>query len=224
MKLKITKTLIESWAYTFSAGDDYQEAAYNDFLNTLNRVKTEPNEAMKNGLEFEDLCYRMAEGENVVEEVLLPEINPVSGETYETRKFPKWYDGAKKIVRIIENGQFQVPVSRDLEVAGQKFWLYGICDVVKAGAIYDIKFRTKSLGSDDVYGKYLDCSQHPLYLKALPEASRFVYLVSDGNDLYTEEYTRQNSKPIEEHIMNFWSWLGSNPELMAIYREKWAVG
>lgn len=223
MKLKITKTLIESWAYPFTCFEGYEEDAYNDFLKTLKREPVEESEAIANGRAFEDLCYRMANGEKVVKEIQLDEINPVSGEAFETREFPKWYDGARRIVPIIEGGQIQVPVSCDLNVAGQDFWLYGICDVVKAGTIYDIKFKTKGLGSDDVYGKYLNCSQHSLYLKALPEAFRFVYLVSDGQDLYAEEYTRQTSRPIEQHIMEFWNWLKAKPELMAIYQERWAV-
>lgn len=223
MKLKITKTLIESWAYTFSAFEGYEEDAYEDFLKTLKREPIEDSEAMRSGREFENLCYSIAEGKDVVKDVQLCEINPVSGETFEAREFPKWYTGAVKVARIIKDGQFQVPVSRDLRLVGQTFWLYGICDVIKAGTIYDIKFRTKSLGSDDIYGKYLDYSQHPIYLAALPEATRFEYLVSDGTDLYTEIYNRENSKPVEEHILNFWSWLSSKPDLMEIYLERWTV-
>lgn len=223
MKLKITKTLIESWAYTFNCAEGYEEEAYGDFLKTLTREGIEPTDAIKAGWEFENLCYRMANGEKVVNEILLPSVNPVTGESFETREYPKWYDGAKKVSDIIAGGQFQVPVSCDLQVAGQDFWLYGICDAVKAGVIYDIKFKTKSLGSDDVYGKYLDCSQHSMYLKALPESRRFDYLVSDGNDLYVESYDRKITKPIEEHIVNFWAWLHTKPELMQVYRERWSV-
>jgi len=203
VRLKITKTLIESWAYTFNCFDE--ETAMDDFLKTLNRESFEPSEAMRNGINFENMCYEMACG------------GQPAGNS-------QWIEGAKKVANIITSGQFQVPVSCDLHVAGQDFWLYGICDVVKAGIIYDVKFRNKSLGADDVYGKYLDCSQHPLYLKALPEAFQFEYLVSDGTDLYVEKYTRKTSKPIEEHIMNFWAWLHTKPELMKIYQEKWVVG
>ena len=204
MRLKITKTLIESWAYTFGCAEGYEEDAYNDFLKTLRREPLEENEAMAAGHTFETMCYTLADGKQWVPGT-------------------KWLEGASKVAEIIRGGQFQVPVSCDMRIAGQDFWLYGICDVVKAGVIYDIKFRTKSLGSDDVYGKYLDCSQHPLYLKALPEASRFDYLVSDGSDLYVESYTRETTKPIETHIMNFWNWLLTQPELMKVYQERWAV-
>lgn len=215
MKLKITKTLIESWAYTFDAAEDYADEAMEDFLATLKRDTREPNEAMIAGTNFENLVYRIAGAmDRHPNEECRIECSPDEAQ---------WLDGAKKIAKIIEGGQIQVPVSCDLTLAGQDFWLYGICDVVKAGVIYDVKYRTTSLGSNDVYGKYLHCSQHPLYLKALPEASRFDYLVSDGKELYVESYTREESEPIEDHILNFWAWLHTKPDLMEIYKEKWVV-
>lgn len=223
MKTKITKTLIESWQYTFDCAEGYEDEAMEDFLATLKREPKEPTEAMINGTNFENLCYEMASGKNVVEEVFDGSTCPANGEANYSRKYPKWCTGAKKIADIITGGQFQVPVSCDLTIAGRDIWLYGICDVVKAGTIFDVKFRNKSLGSTDVYGKYLDCSQHSIYLRALPEASRFIYLVSDGDDLYTEEYHRSNSKPVEYYVLNFLSWLQSSPELMKIYEERWAV-
>lgn len=223
MRFKITKTLIESWQYIFDCYEGGEDDAMNDFLHTLRREPLEPTEAMQNGTNFENLCYRIASGEKVVNEVLLPGVNPVSGESYESLEFPKWYNGAAKIANIITGGQIQVPVSCDLSVAGRDFWLYGICDVVKAGTIYDVKFKNKGLGSADVYGNYLNCSQHSFYLRALPEAQTFIYLVSDGDDLYTETYTRKDTKPAEEYIMNFYAWLMTNPELLKIYDERWAV-
>ena len=203
MKTKITKTLIESWQYTFDCAEGYEDEAMEDFLATLKREPKEPTEAMINGTTFENQCYALANDPQAIPE--------------------KWVNGTRKVAEIIRYGQFQVPVSCDLTIAGRDIWLYGICDVVKAGTIFDVKFRNKSLGSTDVYGKYLDCSQHSIYLKALPEASRFIYLVSDGDDLYTEEYHRSNSKPVEYYVLNFLSWLQSSPELMKIYEERWAV-
>ena len=232
MKTKITKTLIESWQYTFDCAEGYEDEAMEDFLATLKREPKEPTEAMINGTNFENLCYKIANGEKVYEERLSGSLVPHAIDSDDlpdsvdpkiVRIYPKWYAGAKKVADIITGGQFQVPVSCDLTIAGRDIWLYGICDVVKAGTIFDVKFRNKSLGSTDVYGKYLDCSQHPIYLRALPEASRFIYLVSDGDDLYTEEYNRSNSKSVEYYVLNFLSWLQSSPELMKIYEERWAV-
>jgi len=203
VKTKITKTLIESWQYTFDCAEGFEDEAMADFLATLKREPKEPTEAMINGTAFENACYALAND---------PKATP-----------DKWVKGTQKVAEIIRGGQFQVPVSCDLTIAGRDIWLFGICDVVKAGTIFDVKFRNKSLGAADVYGKYLDCSQHPIYLRALPEASRFIYLMSDGEDLYTEEYDRTNTKPVEYYVMNFLSWLQNSPELMKIYEERWAV-
>ena len=207
MKTKITKTLIESWAYTFDCAEGNEEDAMAEFLSTLKREPHEQNDAMIAGTNFENLVYRMAEGNE--------------GQLNDQEN--GWKDGARKIADIIAGAQIQVPVSCDLQVAGQDFWIYGICDAVKAGVIYDVKYKTTSLGSSDVYGKYLHCSQHPLYLKALPEAMRFDYLVSDGRELYVESYTRELIEPAEVHIRNFWAWLHTKPELMKIYQERWSV-
>lgn len=71
----ITPSLLNSWAYiwlsklavkeaesdTISLEDKQDLAskkAYEEFLNTLNRVKTPPNEYMLRGIEFEEECYK----------------------------------------------------------------------------------------------------------------------------------------------------------------------
>ena len=203
MKTRITKTLLDSWAYTFDCYEGGEEDAMNDFLKTLNREPIEENEAIANGKAFEKLVEDMAEGR---------EVSP-----------GKWNEGARKCAEIVKGGQWQVHVDTDLTVGGREFWLHGFCDVVKAGVIYDIKFKQKSFGGLDLYGSYRNHSQHSAYLRCLPEAYEFVYLVSDGDELYTESYTRQTCRPIEDIIQEFMNWLESKPELLKIYEEKWVV-
>ena len=203
MKTRITKTLLDSWAYTFDCYEGGEEDAMSDFLKTLNREPIEENEAIANGKAFEKLVEDMAEGR---------EVSP-----------GKWNEGARKCAEIVKGGQWQVHVDTDLTVGGREFWLHGFCDVVKAGVIYDIKFKQKSFGGLDLYGSYRNHSQHSAYLRCLPEAYEFVYLVSDGEELYTEAYTRQTCRPIEEIIQEFMNWLESKPELLKIYEEKWVV-
>ena len=233
MKTRITKTLLDSWAYTFDCYEGGEEDAMNDFLKTLNREPIEENEAIANGKAFEGLCFRIANGEKVYEEKLAGElipdavaseiIEPNTGDPKIIRSYPKWYNGAKKIADIVKGGQWQVHVDTDLQIGDRTFWLHGFCDVVKAGVIYDIKFKAKSFGSLDLYGSYRGHSQHSAYLRCLPEAYEFVYLVSDGEDLYTEAYNRHTCRPIEEIISDFMNWLESKPELLKIYEEKWVV-
>ena len=203
MKTRITKTLLDSYAYMFDCYEGGEEEAYESFLKTLKREPIEETEAIANGKAFEAMVQALAEGR---------EVTP-----------GKWENGARKVAEIVKGGQWQVHVDTDVTVDGRTFWLHGFCDVVKAGVIYDIKFKNKSFNALDLYGSYREHSQHSAYLKCLPEAYEFVYLVSDGTDLYVEKYNRQNSKPIEEHILNFWAWMNTKPELLKIYEERWIV-
>lgn len=223
MKTRITKTLLDAWAYTFDCYEGGEEDAMNDFIKTLNREPIEETDAIKNGKEFEKLCEEIATGKFIPEWVDAGSVNPVTGEVMGYDRYPKWYAGAKKIADIVQGGQWQVHVATDVTVNGRVFWLHGFCDVVKAGVIYDIKFKAKSFNQLDLYGSYRGHSQHSAYLRCLPEAYEFVYLVSDGSDLYTEAYNRRTSRPIEEIIGEFMSWLESQPDLLKIYEEKWRV-
>ena len=81
--------------------------------------------------------------------------------------------------------QFQVAAYRDKRIDGVPFLLYGRLDALKAGTIYDTKFVRRYEA-----GKYVSSPQHPMYFDCVPEASRFVYVVSDGKFVYQEEYRR----------------------------------
>lgn len=223
MKHRITKTLLDSWHYMFDCAEGYEEEAREEFITTLKREPTPPNEAQQAGLEFEKLVYEIAEGQFRPEWQDSGTVNSVTGEVMGYEKYPKNYEGAKQIADIVRGGQWQVHVSTDLTVDGREFWLHGFCDVVKAGVIYDVKFKTSSMGSKDLINSYLHSSQHSAYLRCLPEAYQFVYLVSDGDALYTEYYDRRNSRPIEDIIREFMDWIKTEPELLKLYDERWIV-
>jgi len=74
-KYLITPSLLNSWASIWNCSEwvreaqsdtmciedkiqDAQKKAYDDFITTLNRIKTEPNEYMLRGIEFENECYK----------------------------------------------------------------------------------------------------------------------------------------------------------------------
>ena len=223
MKTRITKTLLDSYAYMFDCYEGGEEEAYESFLKTLKREPIEETEAIVNGKIFEKLVQDICEGKDPSELSTDWAINAANGGSIAYGKCPKWYAGAKKIADIVQGGQWQVHVDTDVTVDGRTFWLHGFCDVVKAGVIYDIKFKNKSFNALDLYGSYRDHSQHSAYLKCLPEAYEFVYLVSDGEELYTEAYNRLNSRPIEDYIRDFMNWLQTKPELLKIYEERWIV-
>ena len=115
----------------------------------------------------------------------------------------KWENGIKRVATVIKGAQTQVKAYNELTVAGTDLLVYGVLDALKAGTIFDVKFINKSFGSAELAGKYLDCSQHPAYFYIVPEAQKFVYLVSDGEDLYTETYTPHNSRPFAEIAKEF---------------------
>ena len=216
----ITQSLLSAWLYCYGCFEGYEEDAFNSFLDTLNRVPSEQNEAMKAGSDFEALAYSIADGTAEPQQILLDGANPVSGEAYESKEYPKNYDGALKVAKYIAGGQYQVRLQRELQTNGMTFLVYGVLDCLKAGEIFDIKFKTKSFGSLDLAGSYLDSPQHSAYFYICPEAYKFTYLVSDGNDLYTEVYTPEMCRPIGEIISAFVQFL-YDTNLLDTYKEKW---
>ena len=201
--LKITQTLLSAWEYTYACREECHEEAYHDFLNALNLVPKEKTESMMNGLLFEDEVYKEASG-------------------IERYEHPTWELGIMKTASIIRGGQFQVKADRNITVAGHEFKIIGILDVLKAGTIYDIKFLNKGFHSADVVNKYLHSPQHPAYFYLVPEAYQFKYIVCDGTDIYTEPYTRKNTRHIGEIIEEFVSFL-KDSDLWEIYQEKWSI-
>lgn len=199
----MTHSLLSSWLYAMKE-DPFADATterdpYKEFLDVLNRVPTPANEAMQNGLDFEDLVQVTAEHGSI----------PYGyGEE-------KWYDAAAKVANIVRGGQFQYKAKKTVTVGGIDFLLYGRLDVLKAGTIYDIKF-SKSYDR----GKYYGSTQHPLYLKLIPEAREFTYLISNGSDVWTETYTPSETRSIFPVIYDFTDWLADH-DLWRIYAEKW---
>ena len=200
----ITQSLLSSWLYTFNCPEGYEEDAREEYLNALNRIPKEPNEAIQNGIMFEQECYREASG-NRKEKNL---------DAYQ------WEPGIKAVADIIRGAPVQVKASRELECCGMTFLIYGILDALKAGTIYDVKFLNKSMGGAELAGKYLESPQHPAYFYIVPEATEFKYLVSDGKDLYIETYERSQVPHIRSYAEMFIGSLKTDG-LLDLYKEKW---
>ena len=164
----------------------------------------EPSEAITNGIAFENGVYALVK------------------DPKDLSVYPAWKQASARIADIIRGGQIQVKIQRDIEIDGDFYLLYGICDAVKAGIIYDVKFSSKGFGAAEMSGKYLESPQHPSYMYCLPEARKFVYLCSDGADLYTEEYTRSKTPFIGDTIRNFRNDIRQRG-LEEIYLEKWCA-
>lgn len=201
----ITQSLISSWAYMFDCFNGSEKDAEKDFLRVLRREDGEPTEAMQNGKDFEREVYMEAAG-------------------YPRKPHPRWESGIKAVARVIQRAPVQVKCSRPLEVDGESFLVYGILDALKAGIIYDVKFRNKRFSNAErdpgVYGKYLNSAQHPFYFYIVPGAYEFQYLLSDGEDLYVETYRREEVRSAESIISEFMRSI-REMGLLALYREKW---
>lgn len=197
----ITQSLLSAWGYVHSCYEGCEEDAMASFLSTLRREPSETTEAMQNGIEFENAVYAEASGQ----------LRPPHA---------KWERGIREVAAFLKGAQFQVRVQREIQIAGMTFLVYGVLDALCAGTIYDVKFKNKSFGSLDLAGEYFDSPQHPFYFYLVPEAKLFRYLVSDGTDLYIEQYTPEETQSVESLITSFVDFLNSSG-LMAEYKEHW---
>ena len=199
----MTQSLLASWGYMFSCWEEGQERAKEDFIRTLNREPTPVSEAMADGNAFETEVYAAAQGR-------------------QRAPHPKWENGIQTVASVIKGAPSQVRVQREIEVLGCTFLLYGVLDALQAGVIFDVKYKSKSFGSLDLAGSYLESPQHPAYLYLVPEAHEFQYLVSDGVDLYKEVYTRENTRPIGDIIAEFITSIEAMG-LLDTYLDKWVT-
>ena len=215
----ITHSLLSAWLYAMK-DNPFEDAttekdAYSEFLQVLNREPTETTEAMQNGLVFEDLVTAIIRGEKTFG------LMPADPKDLSAGLVPleitdhKWYNTALTIANKIRCGILQYKAYKEIEVAGLTVFLYGRLDALLAGTIYDIKF-SKSYDR----GKYFASTQHPTYFELIPEAKQFTYLVSNGTDVWTETYNREESQDIKVIISDFFSWLSAQG-LMEKYKEKW---
>lgn len=131
-----------------------------------------------------------------------------------------------------KNGCYQVKVSKEITVGGNRYLLYGKVDCLKAGVITDYKY-TGTYNVGKFYGSY----QTSIYLELVPEAYKMDYLISNnwnekkvvGNwqedkenfDLFTEDYYKKDLKvDLAEEITSFMSWL-EKYDLLKLFQEKW---
>ncbi len=196
----MTHSLLSSWLYAMKS-NPYEDMTTerdpaDEFLQVLRRQPTTTTEAMANGIEFEDLVTQIAVGDDVDTD-------------------HKWYLAAAKTAHKVRGGVIQYKAKKEIQVSGIDVLLYGRIDFLKAGVVIDTKF-SKSYER----GKYIDSTQHPTYLELIPEANSFMYVISNGTEVWTETYRRDETPPIEPIIADFFRWLIDNG-LMDVYKEHW---
>lgn len=192
-KLRITQSLLSSWEWSFKKDD-----GYDDFLKALNREKVRPSQAMLDGIKFENVLNAVLDGEPLMMD-------------------HEWYEPLCEMACELHGAQKQVTLFRDIWIDDQPILLHGVLDYLREGHIWDCKFsKTYHLN------KYLNSPQHSLYLKLVPEAFDFTYIVSDGKYVYRERYPRDIVPPIEDTIRMFLSYLDKH-NLFEIYERNWKV-
>ena len=228
-RYEITKSLIEAWYYVHDCWEGQEDNAMESFMAALRGERPELTEEqqqnIQNGFDFEQLVTDIATGKFQPEWQGSGQTNPSSlgdGEEMGYYQYPKWHRAAAEFGAMLKGAQFQVRIHKPITVNGMDFEIHGVLDALREGVIYDIKFKNKSFGSIDLAGTYLDSAQHPFYFYLVPEARKFLYLVSDGNDIYIEQYTPEESRTAEEIIAEFMAFLES-AGLMDMYKEHWQV-
>lgn len=199
----MTHSLLSAWLYAMK-GNPYEDATterdpYEEFLTVLRREKTETTPAMQNGIDFENMVTAIIEGAAPA---------PLG-------EHDEWYEAAQKVAAIMEGGPLQFKASKVITVNGIELVLYGRLDGLKAGVIRDTKF-SKSYSR----GKYIDSTQHPTYFEIVSEAVAFEYIISNGVEVWTERYEREETQSIIPTIASFLDWLTA-VGLMQVYQMHW---
>lgn len=193
-KLRITKTLLDSWIYSFKREDGYE-----DFLRTLNRQKIQPTKAMLDGTKYENILNATLNGEDVTGH--------------------EWEVPIREMAAELYGAQQQVTLFQDVVVDGQRVLLHGVLDYLIAGRVVDCKF-TKNYHINKYH--WSSTTQTAMYLALVPEAYEFEYIVSDGKYVYREKYPREIVPPIEPTIKAFIGFLKGHG-LWETYVENWRV-
>lgn len=207
MAFLMTHSLLSAWLYSMQenpfADATTEDTAKEDFLRVLRREPTPTTEAMQKGIDFENLVTDICQKIEPMQGLLLTGQPPEEEDALpEELKKHQWFNPALKVAKIVLGGQFQYSAYQRVEIDRYELLLHGRLDALKAGHIYDIKFS----GSYD-RGKYFGSTQHPMYLDLVPEAVDFTYLISDGANVWTEKYRRDETQSIYPVIRDFLQWL-----------------
>jgi hypothetical protein len=203
MKYLITPSLINSFKYFMEYSEDEKRAEYgenanirsdeqirNDFILTLKRERTAPNEAMKKGLEFE--------------------------KSIQDQKFDP--DSPQAIIHeIVKEGIWQESCKKDINVDNQDYLLYGRIDVIKRDWIYDIKYTgSYELGKflDSIQHRlYMYCTGIDKFAYLISDGKQFWredYKATSVNEYEIKEEIREfrhylkNDPELEQLFLNNW--------------------
>ena len=190
----ITPSLLNAWNYYFDAPEDYDESSKQSFLDALNKIKYPQTDVQLEGVKFEEhvRCIREFTDED-----------------------ERYRSAVLEAREVVKNGVWGMSCSKQITIDGNEYLLYGRPDVVRGPTCFDIKWTgTYS------YGKYINNTQHPLYMYCLDALWDFQYVVYDGLRIHVETYQRGDCQDIIATVSDFISWLKWN-NLYETYQEKW---
>lgn len=115
---------------------------------------------------------------------------------------------------ILKGSLYQQKFSKNID----DFVLDCRADFVRGNTIFD----TKRVSSYDI-GKYADSLQHGISLVCMPTAERFQYVISDGNNLYTEDYYRTptTEQEVIGKVREMYNWFKQDPEIWDAFHNHW---
>lgn len=196
MRYLLTQSLLSSWQYGLDTGD------LSEFGEALRRIPKTQTEAMRKGDEWESLVvYAMDHDQN-------PGIPGA------------WWDCALSAAAETAGSAQQVKLYEQIQIDDITFLLHGRLDALLAGEIIDYKYKEGYAKYPYRTDRFKDSPQAPMYFALCPEATRFKYLIFDGQDLYREKYSRDDVEPIETIIRGFVRWLDA-AGLMDEYKTYW---
>lgn len=191
----ITPSLLNSWLYYMNSAEEWEDKARQDFLDYLNKVERPTSDVQMEGIKFEE---------------------HIRGIRELTDEDERYKNAVLEAQDIVKNGVWGMSVSKEVEIDGNRYLLYGKPDVVRGPTIFDIKWT-----GNYSYGKYHHNTQHPLYMFCLPEVWNFQYVIFDGLRIHYEFYTLKESTDIRITTSDFISWMENNPEIYETYQTKW---
>jgi len=181
----MTATLLSSFKWMEDAPASWAQRARDDFYAKLLRQdKFEPTPEVQRGIEFEriicDRCNDLEEAD-FMEAMRNLYVEKIKADAdYEFASIESKEALLTRILNVCstlysqcKGGKQQVKVSKDIEVGGESFCLFGYIDVLQPTTILDIKTCTKYKES-----KYRDSVQHSIY-QLCTGIKDFKYVVAD---------------------------------------------
>lgn len=193
MRYLITPTLINSWLYYMNS----EEPDDASILATIRKVKFEATPAMEAGNKFEADVFAWVDG-------------------YRVELMDDYWACVEEVAAEVPGGVRQLKVSKEIEVDGQAYLLYGKVDHLAGPVASDVKFT----GSYE-FPKFKDTAQHPIYLECLDTVPVFRYLISDGRRVYEERYLRQECPPAAQLVRDMVGHLRQWPEAWKAFDAAW---